>query len=138
MYVIFKFYVILQNEEYCKKAIECLDNSMSLLNSADWKVQKRGNIDGDIVESMETEKFGKIYLMTVIYFHSIKICIYLYCLINMFVDFQTILECPSEFLFDEFSNKVEELHKWNPTILESIFIQVTKKKYMIFCNHFKK
>lgn len=60
------FLLLFQNEEYLKKGVECLDNCMSLLNNAGWKDQKKGNVDGDIVQSMDTDKFGKIYLMTVI------------------------------------------------------------------------
>ncbi|RVE53153.1 hypothetical protein evm_002250 [Chilo suppressalis] len=87
-----------QIDEYISQAEESMQNAWRVLHLPSWVVEKRGS-NGDIVESKRTEQFGKVYRFT------------------------GIVECPSEYLYDEFKNNLSNLPKWNPTILRSEFIK---------------
>ncbi|XP_077293348.1 steroidogenic acute regulatory protein-like isoform X2 [Arctopsyche grandis] len=88
-----------QDEEYRKKAGDCLENVLSLLSSLRWNEYKRGTQSEDVVQTMNSDKYGNLFLLT------------------------GYVECPAEFLYEEFTQRIEEVSKWNPTILESKLIQ---------------
>ncbi|CAH2084222.1 unnamed protein product [Euphydryas editha] len=86
-------------DEYKQMAEESMQNAWNTLNLPDWKLEKRGSQKGDIVESTQTEQFGKVYRFT------------------------GIVDCPAKFLYEEFKNNITKLPEWNPTILKSELIK---------------
>lgn len=86
-------------DEYKSMAEESLQNAYKTINLPNWKLEKRGSHKGDIVESKQTEQFGKVYR------------------------FSGVVDCPAKFLFEEFKNNLTKLPEWNPTILKSELIK---------------
>ncbi|CAH0761770.1 unnamed protein product [Diatraea saccharalis] len=87
-----------QIDEYISQADESLHNAWKVLHLPNWVVEKRG-ANGDVVESKRTDQFGKVYRFT------------------------GIVECPSQFIYEEFKNNICKLPEWNPTILKSELIK---------------
>ncbi|XP_045457567.1 steroidogenic acute regulatory protein-like [Melitaea cinxia] len=88
-----------QIDEYKQMAEESMQNAWNTINLPDWKLEKRGSQRGDIVESRQTEQFGKVYRFT------------------------GVVDCPAKFLYEEFKNNITKLPEWNPTILKSELIK---------------
>ncbi|XP_068621859.1 steroidogenic acute regulatory protein-like [Battus philenor] len=86
-------------DEYKQQAEESLQSAWRLLQIPNWRVEKRGSHRGDIVESTNTEQYGKVYKFT------------------------GVVECPAKFLYDEFKNNMTKLPEWNPTIVKSEIIK---------------
>ncbi|XP_050669236.1 steroidogenic acute regulatory protein-like isoform X3 [Leptidea sinapis] len=89
----------LQIDEYKRMADESLENAWKVLHSSTWKLEKRGSHKGDLVESTQTEQFGKVYRFT------------------------GIVDCPAKFMYAEFKDNLTRLPEWNPTILKSEMIK---------------
>ncbi|XP_004537533.1 steroidogenic acute regulatory protein-like [Ceratitis capitata] len=83
-----------QDEEYHQMALNCVRVAYDLFESPEWKVEKVTN-KGDTIRSTQRDKMGKIYRLTA----SIKY--------------------PPKELLDELFYKIENVPKWNPTLLES-------------------
>ncbi|XP_045508180.1 steroidogenic acute regulatory protein-like [Colias croceus] len=88
-----------QIDEYKRLADESMAHAWRVVNAANWKLEKRGSQKGDIVESTQTEQFGKVYRFT------------------------GIVDCPAKFLYSEFKDNITRLPEWNPTILKSELIK---------------
>ncbi|XP_063544777.1 steroidogenic acute regulatory protein-like [Cydia strobilella] len=88
-----------QIDEYKRMAEESMQQAYKVITLPNWKFEKRGVTKGDIVESRQTEAFGKVYRFT------------------------GLVDCPAEFLFREFKDNVTKLSDWNPTILRSELIK---------------
>ncbi|CAG4987814.1 unnamed protein product [Colias eurytheme] len=86
-------------DEYKRLADESMAHAWRVVNAANWKLEKRGSQKGDIVESTQTEQFGKVYRFT------------------------GIVDCPAKFLYSEFKDNITRLPEWNPTILKSELIK---------------
>ncbi|XP_047524303.1 steroidogenic acute regulatory protein-like [Pieris napi] len=88
-----------QIDEYKRLAEESMQDAWRVVHAPSWKLEKRGSQKGDIVESTQTEKFGKVYRFT------------------------GIVDCPAKFLYNEFRDNLTRLPEWNPTILKSELIK---------------
>ncbi|KAI5635079.1 START domain-containing protein [Phthorimaea operculella] len=86
-------------DEYIRQAEESMQQSWRIINLPNWRQEKKGATKGDIVESKHTDQFGKVYRFT------------------------GIVNCPPEFLFQEFKTNITRLPEWNPTILKSEVIK---------------
>ncbi|CAF4742096.1 unnamed protein product [Pieris macdunnoughi] len=86
-------------DEYKRLAEESMQDAWRVVHAPSWKLEKRGSQKGDIVESTQTEKFGKVYRFT------------------------GIVDCPAKFLYSEFRDNLTRLPEWNPTILKSELIK---------------
>lgn len=85
-------------DEYIASAEAGLQAAWRVVASPNWRVEKKGS-KGDIVESTQTQRFGKVYRFT------------------------GIVDCPAKFLYEEFKNNITRLPEWNPTILKSDLIK---------------
>ncbi|XP_017465501.1 PREDICTED: stAR-related lipid transfer protein 3 isoform X2 [Rhagoletis zephyria] len=83
-----------QDEEYHQMALDCVRRAHELFESSDWKVEKVTN-KGDTIRSTQREKMGKIYRLT------------------------ARIKYPPKELMDELFYNIENVPKWNPTLLES-------------------
>ncbi|XP_054738818.1 steroidogenic acute regulatory protein-like [Anastrepha obliqua] len=83
-----------QDEEYHQMALDCVRRAYELFESSDWKVEKVTN-KGDTIRSTQRDKLGKIYRLT------------------------ARIKYPPKALMDELFYKIENVPKWNPTLLES-------------------
>ncbi|CAH2245569.1 jg6517 [Pararge aegeria aegeria] len=86
-------------DEYTAMAEESMQNAFKTIHLPNWRLEKRGSQKGDIVESTQTEQFGKVYRFT------------------------GIVDCPAKFLYEEFKDNLTKLPEWNPTILKSELIK---------------
>lgn len=87
-----------QDEEYRKMGIECVRRAYDLLEASDWKVEKVTS-KGDTIRSTHREKLGKIYRLT------------------------ARIRYPAKPLLEDLFYKIEEVPKWNPTLLESKIVR---------------
>ncbi|CAH0716847.1 unnamed protein product, partial [Brenthis ino] len=85
--------------EYKNMAEESMQNAWKTINLPNWRLEKRGSQKGDMVESTQTEQFGKVYR------------------------FSGVVDCPAKFLFEQFRDNITKLPEWNPTILKSELIK---------------
>lgn len=53
-----------QDNEYVEMGKECVNKAYDILQSTDWKVEKVAK-NGDTIYSINREKMGKIYKLTV-------------------------------------------------------------------------
>ncbi|CAD7078058.1 unnamed protein product [Hermetia illucens] len=83
-----------QDDEYRRMGIECVRKAYELLESGNWKVEKV-TPKGDTISSTSREKLGKIYRLT------------------------GRIKYPAKLLLEELFYKIEDVPKWNPTLLES-------------------
>ncbi|CAG9573751.1 unnamed protein product [Danaus chrysippus] len=86
-------------DEYKQMAEESMVNAWNTINLEGWRLEKRGSVKGDVVESKQTEQFGKVYRFT------------------------GMVACPAKFLYEEFKSNLTKLPEWNPTILKSELIK---------------
>ncbi|GBP49243.1 StAR-related lipid transfer protein 3 [Eumeta japonica] len=89
-----------QIDEYMAKAEESVHVAWKVMSRSDWKMEKRGAVRGDVVETLQLEGYGKVYKFT------------------------GIVDCPAKFLFAEFRDNLTRLPEWNPTILKTELIKV--------------
>nr|XP_029730374.1 steroidogenic acute regulatory protein-like isoform X1 [Aedes albopictus] len=87
-----------QDEEFKKMGVECVRNAYELLESTNWKVEKITS-KGDTIQSCTRDKIGKIYKLT------------------------AKIHYPAKKLLQELYYKIEDVPKWNPTLLESKIIR---------------
>uniref|UniRef100_A0A182PTL1 START domain-containing protein n=1 Tax=Anopheles epiroticus TaxID=199890 RepID=A0A182PTL1_9DIPT len=87
-----------QDEEFKKMGTECVRNAYMLLESDSWKIEKV-TAKGDTIQSCQQEKIGKIYKLT------------------------AKIHYPARKLLQELFYKIEDVPKWNPTLLESKIIR---------------
>lgn len=87
-----------QDDEYRRKGKECVRKAYELLESTDWKIQKITSV-GDRIEYTNRPKIGKIYKLT------------------------GRVNCSAKVLLNDLFYKIEDVPKWNPTLLESKIIR---------------
>lgn len=87
-----------QDDEFKRMGIECVRKAYILLESTDWKLEKITS-KGDTIQSCTKDKVGKIYKLT------------------------GKIHYPAKKLLQELYYKIEEVPKWNPTLLESKIIR---------------
>ncbi|XP_045782884.1 uncharacterized protein LOC123879272 [Maniola jurtina] len=88
-----------QIDEYKALAEESMHNAFKTIHLPNWRLEKRGVQKGDVVESTQSEQFGKVYRFT------------------------GVVDCPATFMYEEFKNNLTKLPEWNPTILKSELIK---------------
>nr|XP_040218684.2 steroidogenic acute regulatory protein-like [Anopheles coluzzii] len=87
-----------QDDEFKKMGTECVRKAYMLLESDGWKIEKV-TAKGDTIQSCQQEKIGKIYKLT------------------------AKIHYPARKLLQELFYKIEDVPKWNPTLLESKIIR---------------
>lgn len=87
-----------QDDEYKRKGNECVRKACELLESTDWKIQKITSA-GDRIEYTNRPNIGKIYKLT------------------------GRVNCSAKVLLNDLFYKIEDVPKWNPTLLESKIIR---------------
>lgn len=87
-----------QDEEFKKMGVECVRKAYALLESTGWKVEKITS-KGDTIQSCTQDNVGKIYKLT------------------------AKIHYPAKKLLQELYYKIEEVPRWNPTLLESKIIR---------------
>uniref|UniRef100_A0A182JX42 START domain-containing protein n=1 Tax=Anopheles christyi TaxID=43041 RepID=A0A182JX42_9DIPT len=88
----------MQDEEFKKMGTECVRKAYALLESDGWKIEKV-TAKGDTIQSCQQDKIGKIYKLT------------------------AKIHYPARKLLQELFYKIEDVPKWNPTLLESKIIR---------------
>ncbi|XP_041988386.1 uncharacterized protein LOC121739863 [Aricia agestis] len=88
-----------QIDEYTQMAEKSMENAFRTIHLGGWKLEKRGSHKGDMVESVHTDEFGKVYRLT------------------------ALIDCPAKFMYEELKNNLTKLPEWNPTILKSEMIK---------------
>ncbi|XP_055689095.1 steroidogenic acute regulatory protein-like [Lutzomyia longipalpis] len=86
-----------KDEEYKRMALECVKKAYELIESGDWEVEKV-TPSSDTIQSIKRDRLGKVYKLTG----------------RVNTNAQKLVE-------DLFGN-IEEMPKWNPTLLESRII----------------
>ncbi|XP_030572526.1 steroidogenic acute regulatory protein-like [Drosophila novamexicana] len=87
-----------EDEEYNQMGLDCLRKAYELIESTDWKVEKV-TPKGDTIHSTQRDKIGKIYKLT------------------------ARLKYPAKALMEELFYRIEDVPKWNPTLLESKIVR---------------
>lgn len=87
-----------QADEYKRKGKACVRKACELLESTDWKIQKITSA-GDRIEYTNRPNVGKIYKLT------------------------GRVNCSAKVLLNDLFYKIEDVPKWNPTLLESKIIK---------------
>uniref|UniRef100_A0A182UXB8 START domain-containing protein n=1 Tax=Anopheles merus TaxID=30066 RepID=A0A182UXB8_ANOME len=87
-----------KDDEFKKMGTECVRKAYMLLESDGWKIEKV-TAKGDTIQSCQQEKIGKIYKLT------------------------AKIHYPARKLLQELFYKIEDVPKWNPTLLESKIIR---------------
>lgn len=87
-----------QDEDFRQQGIDCVRKAYHLLRSSDWKLEKVTQ-KNDTIQSINREKLGKIYRLT------------------------GRIKYPAKALLEELFYKIEDVPKWNPTLLESRIIR---------------
>lgn len=87
-----------QDDEYIRKGEACVRKACELLESTDWKIQKITSV-GDRIEYTNRPKIGKIYKLT------------------------GRVNCAAKVLLNDLFYKIEDVPKWNPTLLDSKIIR---------------
>ena len=83
-----------------RKGEDCFNESLLVLNSDGWKEEKRIPETGDVVHSKLIKKSHKIFRIT------------------------ATVDIPPQILFDELSQNIENVPKWNPTLIECRLLKV--------------
>lgn len=91
-----------QDDEYIRKGKACVRKACELLESTDWKIQKITSV-GDRIEYTNRKNFGKIYKLT------------------------GRVNCSAKVLLNDLFYKIEDVPKWNPTLLDSKIIRKIDK-----------
>lgn len=94
---------LFQDDEYKKIGIDCVRRAYDLLESKDWKIEKVTS-KGDTIQSTHREKLGKIYRLT------------------------GRVNCSPKSLLEDLFYEIEDVPKWNPTLLESKILHVSIKQ----------
>ncbi|EDW61557.1 steroidogenic acute regulatory protein-like [Drosophila virilis] len=87
-----------EDEEYNQMGLDCLRKAYEFIESTDWKVEKV-TPKGDTIHSTQRDKIGKIYKLT------------------------ARLKYPAKALMEELFYRIEDVPKWNPTLLESKIVR---------------
>ncbi|XP_053666865.1 steroidogenic acute regulatory protein-like [Anopheles marshallii] len=87
-----------QDAEFKKMGIECVRKAYTLLESDGWKIEKV-TAKGDTIQSCHQDNIGKVYKLT------------------------AKIHYPARKLLEELFYKIEEVPKWNPTLLDSKIIR---------------
>ncbi|XP_037951370.1 steroidogenic acute regulatory protein-like [Teleopsis dalmanni] len=87
-----------EDNEFHQMGLDCLRKVYELLESSEWKCEKV-NKKGDTIKSTQRDKLGKIYRLT------------------------ARIKYPPKALLEELFYKIEDVPKWNPTLLESKIIR---------------
>uniref|UniRef100_A0A182RMY5 START domain-containing protein n=1 Tax=Anopheles funestus TaxID=62324 RepID=A0A182RMY5_ANOFN len=87
-----------QDAEFKKMGTECVRKAYTLLESDGWKIEKV-TAKGDTIQSCQQDKIGKVYKLT------------------------AKIHYPARKLLEELFYKIEDVPKWNPTLLESKIIR---------------
>lgn len=112
----------LQDDEYRNMGRECVRKAFTLLESSEWNVEKV-TTKGDTIQSTQQDKLGKVFRLTVStmnwcvlqsLIHRLNLCFY----------FKARIHFPAKKLLEHLFYKIEDIPKWNPTILESKIIRV--------------
>ncbi|XP_069684917.1 steroidogenic acute regulatory protein-like isoform X2 [Periplaneta americana] len=88
-----------QEVKYKREGQEVLEVSWKILNSQDWKLEKKTE-SGDSIYSKQMPRMGKVLKLV------------------------GIVDLPPHILLGEVFHKIENLPKWNPTILEARIVEV--------------
>ncbi|XP_035784499.1 steroidogenic acute regulatory protein-like [Anopheles albimanus] len=83
-----------QDDQYKQMGMECVRTAYDLLESDSWKLEKTTN-KGDTIHSCQVDQLGKVYKVT------------------------GIIDFPAEKLLRELFYKIEDMPKWNPSIIVS-------------------
>ncbi|XP_052898838.1 steroidogenic acute regulatory protein-like [Anopheles moucheti] len=87
-----------QDAEFKKMGTECVRKAYALLESDGWKIEKV-TAKGDTIQSCQQDTFGKVYKLT------------------------AKIHYPARKLLEELFYKIEEVPKWNPTLVDSKIIR---------------
>lgn len=87
-----------EDEDYRQMGLDCIRKAYELFESTEWKVEKVTS-KGDTIQSTQRNQLGKIYKLT------------------------GRIKYPAKALLDELFYKIEEVPKWNPTLLESKIVR---------------
>jgi len=98
--------VILKDEDYIRKGIECFEEAWATLNSDGWKEEKR-TAEGDVVHSKFIRRTHKIFRIT------------------------ANVDMPPQLLYEELHNNIENVPTWNPTLIECRSLKVIDDKASI-------
>lgn len=93
------FFCNFQNEEYRSKSLDNVLKSYELLESTNWKLDKTTTC-GDKIYYINRKPYGKVYRIT------------------------ADIEYPAKELFESLVTGVEQMPKWNPTLIESRVLRV--------------
>ncbi|XP_075167919.1 steroidogenic acute regulatory protein-like [Haematobia irritans] len=96
----------MDDEVYHKQALNCVRRTYDLLCADDWQVEKITK-SGETISSLYREGYGKIYKLT------------------------CSLKYPAKALCSEIYDNIEEVPKWNPTMLESKVIKAVMAAHTI-------
>ncbi|ETN59759.1 Start1 [Anopheles darlingi] len=83
-----------QDDQYKQMGLECVRTAYDLLESDNWKLEKTTN-KGDTIHSCQVDQLGKVYKVT------------------------GIIDYPAERLLRELFYKIEDMPKWNHSIIVS-------------------
>uniref|UniRef100_A0A182WL09 START domain-containing protein n=1 Tax=Anopheles minimus TaxID=112268 RepID=A0A182WL09_9DIPT len=87
-----------QDAEFKQMGTECVRKAYTLLESDGWKIEKV-TAKGDTIQSRHQDKIGKVYKLT------------------------AKIHYPARKLLEELFYKIEDVPKWNPTLLDSKIIR---------------
>ncbi|KAJ6641331.1 Steroidogenic acute regulatory protein-like [Pseudolycoriella hygida] len=87
-----------QDDEYRNMGKECVRKAFNLLEASDWSIEKVTS-KGDTIKSTQRDKLGKVFRLT------------------------ARIHFPAKKLLEHLFYKIEDIPKWNPTILESKIIK---------------
>lgn len=90
----------MQDDQYKQMGLECVRTAYDLLESDSWKLEKTTN-KGDTIHSCQVDQLGKVYKVT------------------------GIIDFPAEKLLRELFYKIEDMPKWNPSIIVSKIMRVS-------------
>uniref|UniRef100_A0A182M9Q9 START domain-containing protein n=1 Tax=Anopheles culicifacies TaxID=139723 RepID=A0A182M9Q9_9DIPT len=87
-----------QDAEFKQMGIECVRKAYTLLESDGWKIEKV-TAKGDTIQTRQQDKIGKVYKLT------------------------AKIHYPARKLLEELFYKIEDVPKWNPTLIDSKIIR---------------
>ncbi|XP_030375466.1 steroidogenic acute regulatory protein-like [Scaptodrosophila lebanonensis] len=87
-----------KDEDYHQMGLDSLRKAYKLIESSDWKVEKV-TPKGDTIHSTQRDKIGKIFKLT------------------------GRIKYPAKALMEELFYRIEDVPKWNPTLLESKIVR---------------
>ncbi|XP_050074142.1 steroidogenic acute regulatory protein-like [Anopheles maculipalpis] len=87
-----------QDEEFKRMGTECVRRAYTVLESESWKIEKVTS-KGDTIQSCQLDKLGKVYKLT------------------------AKIHYPARKLLEVLFYKIEDVPKWNPTLVQSKIIR---------------